>query len=197
MTSYNFDKALVNVTAFMDDKELTKIITCCGLEPLDDWHMWTDNAGNELHIKEDKSFQLKKAKVVNFKTYDIYYKAAPQKIANESKWALLAKGMKNGEECMFIWFISEDNKLRLLSFVNGHCKNKSPLASGINTLKYIIQNMSSSETQFAPINVIEPPTKCHIDMAISTAWPPTNDTDNSIVEILNNILSHFKSIEHE
>lgn len=188
----NINKALVNVMAFLDDKDLGSIITYCGLEPVNGWQEWTDNAGNELHIKEDQSIKIKKSKVVNFKSYDLYYRATPSKIADESKWALLAKGMKNGEECMFIWFVSNDNKLRLLSCVEGRCKNKSPLTSGINTLKYIIKNMSSSEVKLAPIDMIEPPVKCHIDMAISTSWPPPNDLDNNVADILKDILSQFE-----
>lgn len=188
----HLDKSLINVKAFLGD-DAVKLISLCGLTPLDNWRTWTDNAGNDLHIGEDKKLKIKKSKVIDFKTCDLYYRAPPAKIAETSKWALLAKGVLNNNDCMFIWFIGKDDRIRLLSFVDDECKNKNPLSSGVNTLMYIIENMSKEEVSLVPCDVVEPPVKSNIIEAFSTAWPPVNDSSNKVFNVVQEIISQSKS----
>lgn len=181
------EKAFVSAIAYAGN-QIGKLISMCSLEPAKGWRVWTDNAGHELTLLPERKARISKSKIVNFKTYDLYHKSTPKLILANSKWVLLARAIYKNSDCMFIWAVGKDDKIRLLSFIDNVCKNKSPLSSGLETLLYVINNMEDSELVQVSTSEISPPIKCNVLEAYSTVWPPEDDSEG-FEKILTNLIS--------
>lgn len=178
-------KAIVNVQAYLpDDKEIIKIIELCNLRPIeDDWRKWQDNCGNILFIRKNKiittikkSVFLKKEPIIT----DIHFKASVDRIAKNSKFAMVsfAKSKDNKsllQNICFIWFLSNENKLRLLVFMrNEWIENQFPLCSGIKTLRTFVKNLNCEQKVIIGPKKIRGPHPSRISRTWITKWPPNH-----------------------
>lgn len=176
--------ALTSVKAFLpNDNEVIKIIDMCDLDPSPKtWRLWTDGNGNNLIIRNDKTVFSKKTKPTTrypIIIKDIYYKSSAKQISNNSKWAMvsLAESIEESiPNICFLWFLGIDDKLRLVCYMkDAWVENKSPLSSGILSLRTIIKNMEESYKVIMGSGYISGPYEGNIVKSWAVSWPPSKN----------------------
>lgn len=175
-------KELISLEAYLPkDSEIFKIIEICDLEPIGEgWRLWTDNLGNNMIIKKNKSVVSKKVNPIGrypFIIKDIYFKSSAKQIADNSNWVMisLAESVDGGvPNICFLWFLGKDNKLRLLCYIKDEwIENKPPLSSGINTLKTIVNNLEIKKYKvILGSNNISGPYEGNVIKTWVSPWPP-------------------------
>lgn len=169
----NYEKAIVNVKAFLpNDNEIIKIIEICNLNPLkDDWRNWIDNSDFNLNIRKDHNIYIYK-NIPNKQSLiikDIHFKAPIDVISNNSKFALILFSYKQQTDICYVWFLGNDDNLRLCLFVkNEWVENRSPLMAGIGILRTIVNNMNVEKHKTVLVKSILN------EISWATKWPPTN-----------------------
>jgi len=183
------DRALESVKAFLpNDNEIETIIQVCDLYPIESsWRKWTDHLGSYIQIHNNKKISSfahspydKSERIVT----DLYFKSPPQAIARMSKWAFISfgKDSDNVLNICFVWFLGDDNRLRLLSYSNGLWqRNYPPLISGINTLRPIIRNFDVDSYRRADILRIQGPLAANMTKSWATVWPPCDELKQKMV----------------
>lgn len=172
------DKNLESVKAFLpDDLEVIQIIQICQLYPTNSWRVWVDHLGNSLVILNDK-------KVISLREHplspsdkiitDIYQKAPPNKIAKNSKWALIAfaEGDKNNNQLCFLWMLGNDDRLRIITYVkDGWIENYPPLGCGMKTLRTIAKHLNIEARDISNLKEIKGSVAANIINAWATSLP--------------------------
>ena len=161
-------KALASARVFLKyDKTFESIIQMCSLTPKNnDWRIWEDEAGNFLRLHKNGSCHIYPSNNLKIHTKDIYRKSRAWQIANISYWALLA--FEAGHtDCANIWFLGNDNKLRVCYFQNGkHMSNSLPLTSKIQTLRLIAERKH--------IKSLKPVDNMNYTFTYTSQWPLQN-----------------------
>jgi hypothetical protein len=143
----NYNEALVNVQAYLpNDKEIIKIIEICSLTPIEgSWRIWTDNGGHLLIIKKNRKVIARRILSDNLIIKDLYHKSSAKQISKTSKFAMfsIAKTKEDSTtNICYIWFLGNDNKLRLLCFLkNEWVDNQMPLGCGLKTLRFLVRHL--------------------------------------------------------
>jgi len=186
----DFKKSLINVKAFLpEDKEILKIIEVCDLEPTDDWKVWTDHNGHNLIIKNNRTATSKTTNPIErypVKIKDIYFKASAGQIAANSKWVMvsLAEGIPGTvPNICFMWFLGVDNRLRLVCYLrDAWVENKTPLSSGIHTLRHIVKNFDVSGYKvIMGSRYISGPYEGNVVKSWASQWPPSSNMQLDIL----------------
>ena len=170
-------KAKVSLQAFLpDDNEIIKIIEMCGLELFDknNWKEWHDNVENKIYVTDDKKLFIKNIKIKH-KITDIYFKSKPLQIANNSKLVMISVTNNNN---YFVWFVGNDDRIRMLCYINHEWENRLPLSSNIETIRTIIKNLDIND--YKVIDGIKIKKESVIKTIIST-WPPSQNMKTDMI----------------
>lgn len=187
----DYQRAIVNVKAFLpDDNEIIKIIEICDLEPVgESWRLWTDNHGNNLVIKNNKTVISKKINPVArqpIKIKDIHFKSSAKQIAANSKFAMisLAESLEDSiPNICFLWFLGFDDRLRLVCYVrDSWLENKPPLSSGVGALRTIVQNLDIEGYKvIMGSRYIKGPYDGNVVKSWVVKWPPPSNMQLDIL----------------
>ena len=142
-------QAIESVKAFLpNDKHIEKIINICDLYPVENsWKKWTDHLGSYIKLHKNKkviAYIYSSKDTSEYIVTDLYFKSPPSSIVKISKWAFISFAQTGDiPNIIFIWFLGNDNRLRLLSYKDGiWTRNHPPLISGIKALRFIIDNFN-------------------------------------------------------
>src|SRR3990172_12676528 len=121
------ERLLESVKAFLpQDQEIEQIIKICDLVPYNSWISWKDSVNHSLNIKKDKTvLSYKTIKVGNcvdsnnVEIRDLYHKSSPWLLSKNSKYSFIsfAESVTTASNICFIFFLGNDNKLRMSSFI--------------------------------------------------------------------------------
>jgi len=176
------EQAIQSVKAFLpDEPEVESVIRYCDLYPVrDSWKMWTDNLGSFLRVYNNRkltSFTNNPLNLEDKIITDLYHKARPQQIADMSKRAFVAQG----PEICFIWFLGEDNRLRLLTHKDGvWTKNYPVMSCGIHTILPVITLLNSTIRGRVDILNVRGPISSSLHSSWVVDWPPSEMTLHQI-----------------
>lgn len=184
-------KAIVNARSFVKNAdEFESIVGLCALRPQKNWKCWYDDSKNILKIHKNTSMHIYPAKGSVHSTTDIYYKSRPKQIANNSNWMLLSTGTDDfNNESSLVWFIGNDNRLRVCFFVE-ECwvENHLPLLSGVPVLKII-----AKEKNIVELRKVKIPSVLNLktNESFAAQWPLDNKqmkkleaTNSSVTRVL-------------
>ena len=142
------------------------------LDPIEDWHLWTDPEGNRLRIAKNKSVQVYPARHESRTTKDVFRKAEPALIAKHSYWVLALFG----KDETLLNFLGNDGLLRTCYFEERIWQyNMSSVLLGFKALRYVgsgyIETRSRQIT--SPLK-IKYPKGFEIEEAWASGYPTTD-----------------------
>ena len=120
------------------------MVSICDLNPHPtDWKLWYDEHGNQLKLN-DTRITINLTKTPNNTTRNIFIKALPKSIANNSYWLMLMEGANEKVFC----FMGNDGLLRICYFVDEEWKgNLQPLYIGLEPLQKVINEYLNLEME--------------------------------------------------
>lgn len=150
--------ALASAKWFLEDEHFPYLVEICRLRPTNDWHLWTDEAGNFLRVTKNRKLRVYPSTEEESITSDIYRYAKPQEIARHSYWLMVSVDTLNNTRKL--WFLGRDERLRFIRY-DSRYKNSLPLLSGIQALKQVAELAGTLDIR----------EKKHI-ISAATPWPP-------------------------
>jgi hypothetical protein len=137
-----------------------------------DWRNWTDPNGNKLVITKNSKVKIYQNKEEYIVTKDIFRKAHPSSIANNSYW-VLSIFSKNKT---ILNFVGNDGKLRSCVFENGIWKyNFNPILLGFNVLRYISTGYINDECRKIKVLKLNYPKNFEVEEMWQSAFPSENN----------------------
>ena len=128
-------KNIASARAFLELPHFDTIVSICGLESKNDWHIWNDIEGNTINITKCKKIKITLNKCPVNCTKDVFRVARPSNIAKHSYWMLSLFGKSSKT---YLCFLGNDGKLRVCYFEENKWKNNIvPLELGFQVLDFI------------------------------------------------------------
>lgn len=175
-------RAIASARAFLG-VPFDLLVDIANIETKGDWHFWEDAEGNRLRIAKNKSVQVYPAKQEAAHTKDVFRKALPSRIAQQSYWVLAIFGKST-----LLNFLGHDGMLRCCYFEDHVWKgNISPVLLGYQALRYVFSGYMDLEPRQINSLKITYPKGFKIEEAWASGYPSTNS------KYQEQILCHLKN----
>lgn len=162
----NKNRFIASAKAFLPKSNFPAIVTLLDINPEKDWKHWRDIEGNQLIIRKNKGVVTYISGKNSYQTNDIFRKALPLLISQNSYWVLAMFG----DEITILNFVGNDGLLRSCYFEKNEWKyNFKSIFFGFNVIEYVAQEYLEEECKKVKLK-----TNFEINEMWSTAFPSEN-----------------------